>query len=272
MIDGREIALAALAMLDTPPPEVVDVAAAAGFDAITLRLADGSDDENPLVGDTPVRRETLARLRHHGLGVLDVEVIRLNGDTDVAGLRPVFESAAALGALNVLVIGNEPDEDRLVERFRELCEEAAPLGLGVALEFMVFTSCRTLEDASRIVERAEHPAAVVLVDPLHLRRSGGSPADVARLVAEHPERFPYAQLCDAPLAAPGDSRRDLYREAVDHRLNAGDGELPLAALVAALPAGVPLSVETPVHALKDRPAAERARRAMEATRRLFLAA
>jgi len=270
VIAGREIALAALTVIDAPPPEAVDAAAAAGFDAVTLRLMDAARDEPPpLAADTPVRRETLARLRHHGLGVLDVEVVRLRGDTDVAGLRGALESAAVLGARHVLAIANEPDEQRLAERFRALCEAAAEFGLRTVLEFMVFSDCRTAADADRVVDLAGHPDAGVLVDSLHLRRSGGAPADVAALAAAHAERYPYVQLCDAPLAAPDDGQRGLYREAVHRRLYPGDGELPLAELVAALPAGAALSVETPVHAYRERSAAERARAAMAATRRLL---
>lgn len=266
MIAGHEIALAALTLIDARPPEAVDAAAAAGFDAVTLRLLDA--EPGALASDTSVRRETLARLRHHGLGVLDVEVVRLRGDTDVDALRPTFESAAALGARHVLAICAESDEDRFVERFGELCGAAADAGLRAALEFMVFTSCRTVADADRIVARAEHPAAAVLVDSLHLRRSGGTPAEVAELAAAHPDRYPYLQLCDAPLTAPEGGDRGLYREAVHSRLNPGDGELPLRALADALP-GVPLSIETPVEALAGRPPAERARLAFEATRRLL---
>jgi sugar phosphate isomerase/epimerase len=91
---------------------------------------------------------------------------------------------------------------------------------------------------------------------------------VAALVAAHPDRYPYAQLCDAPLAAP-DGDRALYREAVDDRRAPGDGELPLAALLEALPAGIALSVEAPVRAMADRPPVERARQAIAATRRLL---
>jgi sugar phosphate isomerase/epimerase len=270
VIAGREIALCALTVLDAPPPEAVDAAAAAGFDAVTLRLMDASRDEPPaLASDTPVRRETLARLRHHGLGVLDVEVVRLRGDTDVDALRGALESAAVLGARHVLAIANEPDEERLAERFRALCDAAAEFGLRAVLEFMVFTSCRTVGDAERIVDRAGHPDAGVLVDTLHLHRSGSSPAELAALAAAHPERYPYAQLCDAPLAAPDGGDKGLFREAVHHRLYPGDGELPLAEAVAALPPGAGLSVETPVYAYRERSAADRAQAAMAATRRLL---
>ncbi len=270
MIGGHETALACLTLLDQSPPQIVDAAAAAGFDAVTLRLVDrGPGDGNPLVGDTPLRRETIARLRHHGIGVLDVEVVRMYDDTEPTALRPVLESAAALGARYVLVVNLDEDAARAAETFAGICVEASALDLTPALEFMVFSATRDVEAADRIVTAAGHPAGTVLVDPLHLRRSGGSPADVAPLSAAHPDRYPYLQLCDAPLAAPPDGRRGLYHEAVENRLAPGDGELPLTEILEALPPGIPLSVETPVAALAGHPALERARFALDATRRLI---
>jgi sugar phosphate isomerase/epimerase len=255
VIGGREVALANLTVLDAPPPTVVDCAAGAGFDAVTLRI------RGDLLADSPLRRETIARLRHHGLGVLDAEVIRLRTDTDLAALEPFLDSAAALGARHVLVTGEDPDEARLAQRLGELCERAARHGLRPVLEFMVFTAVKSVEQADRIAAAA---GCGVLVDPLHLSRSGGTPADVAELAAANPDRYPYAQICDAPATAAA----DLYEEAVGNRLAPGDGELPLRDLLAALPASAPLSVETPVAALSGAPPAERARHALVATHSL----
>ena len=41
----------------------------------------------------------------------------------------------------------------------------------------------------------------IIIDPLHLQRGGGRPPDVGSL---DPKLIAYCQLCDAPLAAPGD--------------------------------------------------------------------
>ncbi|HEX5193224.1 MAG TPA: TIM barrel protein [Solirubrobacteraceae bacterium] len=276
MIADRELALAILAVLDAPPADVVEVAAAAGFDAITLRLGGGNRERpdepeaHPLIGDTPARRATLRRLQETGLGVLDVEVLRLRPDTDVVAVRPMLESAQALGARHLLVVGLDDDHARLAETFGALCSEAEPYRVRPALEFMRMSSVPTVHDADRIVSAAGHPAGAVLVDPLHLARSGGTPADVAPLAAAHPDRYPYVQLCDAPLRAPGyGMTRDLYVEAVQHRLNPGDGELPLRELLDVLPDRIPIGVEAPVAALADRPPAERARASLQATRRLL---
>ncbi len=268
MIAGREVALANLSILDAPPTVLVDVAAAAGFDSVTLRLSDGDGDANPLARDTPERRETLARLRHHGIGVLDVDVVQLSEETRVARLAGVFDAAAVLGARYVLAINRDRDEARAAERFAEVCRACEPLRLGVVLEFLPFTATKTVEQAERLVVAAGRPAGGVLVDPLHLRRSGGSPAVVARLASANPMRYPYLQLCDGSALAPEGRGLALYTEAVENRLAPGEGELGLPDLLAALPS-VPLSVECPVAADAGRSAAERAEHLFRATRRLL---
>jgi sugar phosphate isomerase/epimerase len=88
----------------------------------------------------------------------------------------------------------------------------------------------------------------------------------------------YVQLCDAPLAPPSGLPRprtlprgqstdgtDLQLESRAMRLLPGDGELPLAEFLAALPDGIPVSVEAPVLSLqKTVTPVEFARRAREA--------
>jgi hypothetical protein len=80
-----------------------------------------------------------------------------------------------------------------------------------------------------------------------------------------PSLIRYAQICDAgrDMPGPGDTPA-LIREARTGRLLPGEGVLPLAELVAALPDGVPLAVEAPCRATADLPAAGRAKRAFQA--------
>ena len=77
--------------------------------------------------------------------------------------------------------------------------------------------------------------------------------------------FRYAQICDASpdMPGPGDTPA-LIREARTGRLLPGEGALPLAELVAAVPDSLPLAVEAPCRATADLPAAERAKRAYQA--------
>jgi sugar phosphate isomerase/epimerase len=259
--------LSPLTVLDAAPPDQVTAAAEAGFDALGVRVWPAADERvYPMLGDTPTTRETLARLRDTHLRVLDVELVMLRPDSRPEDAYQVLDAAARLGARFVNVVGYDPDESRLVDRFAALCEAASARGVRPGLEFMVYSTVRTLRDALRVVARAGQTNAAVVVDALHLRRSGGSPSDLAGVPAE---QLPYAQLCDAPLepVRPDDARARV--EARTARLLPGDGELPLRELVDALPPGTALSVETPVAALADRPPAERARLAYAAAVRLL---
>jgi sugar phosphate isomerase/epimerase len=173
-----------------------------------------------------------------------------------------LEVSARLGARNVLVMSAEPEEARTLERLGELCDRAAAYGLQVCLEFAIYTGVRTLAHAAHVVAQAKRPNASVLIDALHFSRSGGLPAHVAGV---DPALFRYAQICDAGPDMPrGDDTPALIREARTGRLLPGEGVLPLAELVAALPAALPLAIEAPCRASAELPAIGRARRAHRA--------
>ena len=72
-------------------------------------------------------------------GVADVEIVRLKPETDVAAFAPFFARVERLGARNVLVAGDDPEEARLTELFAALARLAAGHGLTVDLEFMPWT-------------------------------------------------------------------------------------------------------------------------------------
>ena len=262
---GRALSLAHLTVLDTTPPELVSAADAAGFRHVGIRLT-----ATPSVGvppydclrDGPCLRETLLRLKDTGITVLDTEFLRFEPDRPVGVPEGFLEVSARLGAKHVLVMSAEPAETRTRERFGELCDQAATYGLRVGLEFAVYTGVRTLADAARLVKQSGRPNTSVVVDFLHFSRSGGQPA---HLGAVDPALFHYAQVCDAAadMPAPTDTP-NLIREARGGRLFPGEGALPVADLIAALPAHIPLAIEAPSAALTSLPAVERARRAYRA--------
>lgn len=263
----REISLAHLTVLDATPPQLVTAAAAAGFRKVGIRISATASVGVPpydMLGDTPMLRETLARLADTGVSVLDVEFLRFEPALPQGIPEGFLESAARLGARHVLVMSTEPLEARTLERFCDLCERAAQYGLQVGLEFAIYTGVRTLADAARLVQQSACPNAFVILDALHFSRSGGVPSDIARIDAS---LFRYAQICDAVAAIPVDAA-DLIREARGGRLLPGDGALPLRALVAALPSAVPLSVEAPLRDGARIPIMERARRAYRAMQAL----
>jgi sugar phosphate isomerase/epimerase len=265
----RELALSTLTLDGVETAELIDAAADGGFAAVTLRVAAAFPGENPPLASPGAIDEARGRLADRGLGVLDAELIKLTPGAEDAEFETVLDRAAALGAKYVMTVNDDPDEVAAIGAFVRVCELAAARGLRPALEFMVWRPTSTLERAYRIVGEAGHPAGAVLVDALHLIRSGGSPAAVAALVERSPGRFPYLQLCDAPAAPPAAGDSGLRDEALRGRLLPGEGGLPLGELLAAMPLDASISVEVPNEKLRRLPAAEVARRAAEATEQLL---
>lgn len=280
---GHELGIAHLTLLDVAPPELVTLAGAAGFDAVGIRVAAAGADEEPwpMRPGSTMLAETVSRLDTAGVRVLDVEVLQLGPHTGRDVYEPILEAGAALGARFLNVLGADPDLERLAEAFATLTADALPYGIRPLIEPIPVRTVRTLPEAVRIAERSG--GGGVEIDPLHLRRFGAEPAE---LRAVDPALLPLLQLCDAPLTAPTGLPRpdrmprgqrvdvdDLTFESRAARLLPGEGELPLAELIAAMPAGVPVSVEAPVLALRATLAPEAiARRAREAAASVLAAA
>jgi sugar phosphate isomerase/epimerase len=242
------VSLAHLSLLDLSPPDLLAVAATAGFDTVGLRIspAGPQDMPFPLVTDASLLRQTRRQMRATGVRVLDVDVARLGTGTTIGALAPVIDTAGKLGARFIVVSSDDPDHDRLADEFARLCAEAAPAALRPVLEFMPYSSVRTLADAVRVVAAS---GGGVLVDALHAQRSGAVPGDLAGV---DPKLLPYVQLCDARRRSPGGTD-GLRHESRHDRLPPGDGELPLRAWLAALPRDdLPLSVEVPSDRLRAR--------------------
>ena len=265
---ARPIALAALTVLELAPPEQVACAADAGYGSVGLRILPATTDEpqRPMVGDTPLVRETARRLTDTGVRVIDIEIFRLRPHTDVEAYRPALETGARLGAGEALVAGNDPDEARFAENFAAFCDLAAEYGIGANLEPMPWTDVRDFTHATRIVECAARANAGVLIDPIHFDRGGSRIDEIAGVTPAH---LRYLQLCDAPAERPRDTAT-LLHQARAERLMPGDGELDLLGILRAVPRHVPISVEVPMQGLaRTVPAVERARRMLAKTQRLL---
>lgn len=261
------VSLDHLTLFELTPPELVSVAAAAGFSHVGLRLnpaAPPGERQHPMRGDTPMRRETLARLRDSGVAVFDFGVFRLAAGMDLAALEPVLETAAVLGARHAVVNGDERDPQRLAGLLHDLCELGARYGVRMNLEPTPWTGIPTLAAAVAVIREAGHPDARLMVDTIHVDRSGGTAEDLASLP---PDLIDYVQVCDAPGPRPADFET-MIRQARHERALPGEGTLDLAGLLAALPPGLPMSLEAPVHSLAARltvpQRAQRARAAMAA--------
>jgi sugar phosphate isomerase/epimerase len=264
----RLLSLAHLTVLDADPVALIDAAAAGGFDAVGLRIVPPlpSDRIVPVVGDLPLQRCIKERIAVTGIPILDIEAIWLSPETDVAALQPALDVGADLGARYVLVIAYDFERARLIDTFARFCALAHARGLRAMLEFIPYTAVMTLADAHALLAAAAPADAGLLVDALHLSRSGGAPADIA---GYDPALFSYVHLCDAPREPP--PAEGLRLEARGDRLYPGEGGLWLPEFLAAFPPGTPVAVEAPCARTASLPIAERARRAGAATRALVQA-
>jgi sugar phosphate isomerase/epimerase len=249
----RELALEHLTLLEVAPPDLVSLAAGAGFDAVSLRISPATDGEQPwpVSPGSRMLADTLQRLDDTGLRVLGAEAIRLDGAR--GDWEPVLAAAAELGARYLNAISEDGNLTRLADRFAELTQLALRYGVRPVIEFMSYKPVHTLAAALNIA--ALSADGRVLVDALHVQRCGVSVADLA---GADPALLSYVQLCDAPLAPPTGrpppaalprgqpvTGGDLALEARARRLLPGQGELPLAGLLRALPGDLPVGVETP---------------------------
>jgi sugar phosphate isomerase/epimerase len=245
--NARPLAAAHLTALELAPPQWVRAAARAGFAAVGLRLhpaAAGGVAYMSSVGNE-AHRELRDTLAGEGIAVHDVEFIPVVPELDPASFSALFEAAASLGARCVSVSGDDPNFARLAATLADMAERARQFGLRIDLEFMRWRHVGSLAQAREVIARARQPNLALVVDALHLSRSGGTPQDIAALPSE---LIGFAQLCDAPAALP-DSDESAIREARTNRLAPGDGALPLDALLRALPTQVALSVEMPMLSL-----------------------
>lgn len=257
-----------LTMIEAHPLELIEAAAAGGFDYCGIRLV-APRPGDPLVdiaGERETVRQVGRRLTDSGVQLLDIEAIWLSPDTDIETLRLPLAVGASLGARYALAVGFDDDRARLSDNFARLCDLAATFGMTVMLEFITYCTIRSLGEARAMVEGSGRPNAGVLIDTLQFFRSGAAAADLDGL---DPGLFRYMQICDAPRRAPETIEARRHEARTDRRLP-GEGELPVGDLLGHLPPGIPLSLEAPTAALRGLPFTEQGKKAGAALR-AFLA-
>lgn len=264
----NRLSLAPVTINELDPPALIAAAHDAGFASTDLRVlgAPGAAPVTPLIGNRPMIAAVAAALADTGVTLFSATGIWLVPEFSLDDALSALEVAARLGATYFLAVGNDPDEARMTENLGRLAEAAGSHRLHLALELMPYTAVNSLTKAHRMVVATGARNLGLLIDALHVARAGGTPAEVAALPPEH---IAYLQLCDAPAELP--PGLTLRQESLGARLYPGQGDLPLFALMDALPEGIVVDVETPVAANRELSPAERARLALSATQHFLTA-
>ena len=263
---SRILSLATLTVRGLAPWEIVDCARATGYSHVGLRVLPVIPGEQlvDLFEEANMRRLE-AKLAETGLGVLDIEFLWLRPDTNLRDQERLLALCQRLGARALLLAGGDPDRARFLDRWLELCELAAPFGVRPHIEFMPLSDIRTYADAVSVMQAAPHPNAGIAIDTLHFDRGGSRASEI---LPAHHAWMSYMQLCDGHPERPT-TEAELLRQAREDRLPPGQGGLDLDGSLRALPPDLPISVECPLIDAPHVPALERARIAMDATRRVL---
>ena len=239
----RLISLASGTLPEFEPEVVVESAAAAGFGGCGVWFDPDSW--------TPPRVARVRRVfEQTGLTPLEMEVLVV-GDQELSPhvLRQL-DAASEVGVREVLTVSREPDPVRNLEAFGRLAEAAEERDLYLSLEFLPIFAVSTLASALAVIQGVSSDRLKLLVDPLHVVRTGLDPAALNQVPRGY---FRFCQFCDASFLPPHDGTfAALYDEALNGRLLPGEGDLPLAQMLEAMPEGLPLSLEIRSRALRDR--------------------
>jgi sugar phosphate isomerase/epimerase len=150
---------------------------------------------------------------------------------------------AELDVPRINVVGLDPDLGRTFDQFAALTELAAQRGIQTVVEAVPGLTVGDLPTALAARQHIGRPDFRLLIDTMHLVRSGSSAADLAAVAPGH---IGYAQLCDAPLRPDID---DYMAEAMFERMVPGEGELPLGDILSALPPDLVIELEVPWRSL-----------------------
>jgi sugar phosphate isomerase/epimerase len=229
--------------MDARPLDLIEAARDAGCDGVGLRLHPSPNlPYYPVVGDPALIQQMKRSLEDAELSVLDIYTFYLEPQTRLDDFMPALALGAELGAGYALIQGADSDGPRLLENFVGFCKRARQFGLTASLEFVPQRDLATLAQALTLITESAQPNAAICVDPLHLARSGGTPADLHDIDLR---LLPYLQFSDGMLA-PGEPDLTLAKRiGVGERRLPGRGMLPLVEFLEVMPDNVPLSVEVP---------------------------
>jgi sugar phosphate isomerase/epimerase len=238
------ISVSHMTALDSEPERMVDAAVKAGFQGVGLRIFPPrhAPDQYPVTGDWPRIRSLRARAEDQGIRIFEAESFGIGPDFQRDDYARALEAAEGLNAGVIVSAGIDDDLDRLAENYAWLAEASADHGIRMAMEFMPYRGMRTLSDALSVHAKVNHPNAKLLIDAVHLSRSGATVADLAAI----PDRsiIGHFHICDAPATIPATDAQKMA-ESREARLYPGQGGLPLRDMLALLPADCSISLEAP---------------------------
>jgi sugar phosphate isomerase/epimerase len=259
-----------LSVFGLPPVEFVNLAADLGCRCISAGLT--GLGYNPhgypafsLREDPALRAELIAALRDRGVSISLGEGCIIRSNADIRMAADDMDVMKELGVERLNTVSMDPDLARTLDQLAVFAEMAAERGMASTIELCPALTIGNLQSAVAAVRHVGRSDFKLLLDTMHLGRSGATAEQIAAL---DPAMIGYVQLCDAP-RTPKDS--NYLREATFERMVPGEGEMPLREYLAAIPADVTVSLEVPMQSQAEAGVGPevRLRRCVDAAHRLL---
>ena len=229
-----------LSVFGLPPVQYVELAAKLGCGFITVGVPVSQNPENfpaYCFKDPRVQREMKAALKDHGITVKAGEGFFFMYGMNAQHFIPHLDAMAEIGAQTINMVSLNGDLERSLDGFAVLAEMSAARGMSSSLEFVAGHVIGNVDDAVKAIRHVGRADFKLVIDMLHLARSGGTVADLANL---QPDMIGSIQLCDGR-----HETKDYVHEAMYERMCPGAGDFALTELLAALPRDIPVGIEVP---------------------------
>jgi sugar phosphate isomerase/epimerase len=236
-----------LSVFGMPPVEFAHLAADLGCRYITTGLVGFAPlttlgyPPYSLRDDAQLRRDLLATMDGLGISLSLGEGLLIAPGVDVRSYAADLDIMAELRIPRINGVSIEPDRARTFDELAALTELAAERGILTSIEPVPGLTIPDLPTALAAVAHINREEISLLIDTMHVARSGATADDLRSVPAE---LIGYVQLSDVPVRSTKEF--DYAEEAIYQRMAPGEGELPLADLLAALPNDRVVGLEVPL--------------------------
>jgi sugar phosphate isomerase/epimerase len=246
----RDLGIEFISVFGLPPVDFVHLAADLGCRYISTALV-GQRLESlgypafSLRDDAALRNDMLTAMDGRGVSISLGEGMVIAPGADVSDLAADLDVLAELGAAQINTLSFDRDRNRTFDQLATLTEMAADRGIGTTIEMAPRATIGDPPTVRAAIEHVGRPELRLTLDTMHWARAGYGVAD---LLEFGPERVGYVQLSDTTLKP---RLKSYLEEAMYERMAPGDGELPLAEMLGAVPADVVVGLEIPMRALAE---------------------
>ena len=241
----------------TAPMDYIYATKNAGYEAIGIRLyrAPGRTyNYNPILGYPALMRDVKKAIPDLGLEMYDVYSYYLQPEMEWDIIMPSLDFAGELGAKYVLVIGDDPEWNRMCDNMGRICDKIKPMGIRAVIEAYA-TALTPMATAVKFCEDTREHNVGLCMDPRQGFRDEKHESNTL-LKAVDRGLLPYAQINDSAILG-------------NNGILPGEGDVPLYDYLDALPDGIDLSTEAQFPSDYTYTGAEWAKITVERTRRLL---